>query len=292
MKWIRSVFCRRATAMAAALLFAIPHAQVSGASPGPMPHAWPPPTSVNHGDAHTRPAAPGAASAELRWFATASHEFRRFPNDRPTWQAGTVNIGAKTGKGRASFLEMGWLTRHDRDDFFGAIDHYEPIGGRAYANLRVGLAPGADVSPRNDISAEIFRSLPRALELSAGYRFTRYHDATAHTPSLGLAKYSGNWYLRLKNSVTPIDGSLGFAVIATVRRYWQTSEEFIGFTVAAGREIVGLPGGTVLARSPTVVSVYGQRFLTMNAGLRLSVEVVRDGDLSRNGVTAGVLARW
>ncbi|MBT8399362.1 MAG: YaiO family outer membrane beta-barrel protein [Rhodothermia bacterium] len=292
MTWIRPLISMWPTAIAAGLLFVTTNAHADNGLRGITSQSGQPQSSIRNNDSQTQPDASEAASAGLRWFATASHGFHRFSNDRPTWQAGIVTFGAKSSKGRASFLEMGWLSRHEQDDIFGAINHYQPVGGRAYANLRVSLAPGADVSPRNDVYAEVFRSLPRALEVSGGYRFARYRDATLHTPSVGIAKYVRNWYFRLKSSVTPIDGSVGFAAIATVRSYGQTSEEFIGFTVAAGREIVGLPGGTVLARSPFVASVYGQRFLTSNAGLRLSVDVVRDGDLSRSGISAGLIARW
>lgn len=291
MTCIRIVFSRVPFAMLAGLLL-VTNAYAEHVTPGPKSNSRHLTYSGLYDAVDTAPVDPDAARVGLRWFATASHGFHRFSTDRPTWQAGAVSLGAKGSNGRSSFLEMAWLSRHERNDFFGAIDHYEPISTSAYANLRISLAPGADVSPRNDVYAEVFRSLPGALEVSGGYRFARFRDATVHTPSLGLAMYTGNWYLRLKQSVTPIEGSLGFAMIATVRRFGETSEEFVGLTLAAGREIVGLPGGTVLARSPTVISVYGQRFLTSNAGLRLSLDVVRDGDLSRNGVSAGVIARW
>lgn len=284
------VSLRAVTALIVALIFVLPKARANDAVHGSITHSWPP--FQHDGQALTRPPAPKSAAVGLRWRATAYHGFHRFSNERPTWMTGAATIGAKSSTGRASFLEMGWVSRHDQNDYFGAIDHYQPIDDRAYANLRVSVAPGADVSPRNDVYAEAFRSLSGAFEVSAGYRFARFPDANVHTPSFGLAKYVGNWYFRLKNSVTPIDGSLGYAVVATVRRYGESSEEFVGGTIAAGREIVGIPGGTVLARSPIAISLYGQRFLTSNAGLRLSVDVVRDGNLSRNGISVGLIARW
>lgn len=232
------------------------------------------------------------APARRTWFASAAQGFARFSSDRPSWYDGALVVGTRQGAGRATFGELARMNRHGDSDLLVAADHYEPLGRRSYANVRLAIAAGADVIPSTDLYMEAFRGSRAGYEVSAGYRFARFDDRSVHTMSAGIAKYVGNWYFRVKNSITPIEGSVGYAVLLTARRYGVSSEEFVGATVAAGREIIGGPVGRTLVRSPYSASVYGQRFLTAHAGIRLSVDAVRDGNLSRWGLSIGALFRW
>ncbi|MDX1429764.1 MAG: YaiO family outer membrane beta-barrel protein [Rhodothermales bacterium] len=247
-----------------------------------------PPAVTDRTDA----SAPDPGLRARTWYASAFQGFSRFSSDRPAWYDGAVIVGMKHTAGRATFVEIGRTSRHAETDLLLAIDHYQPFGSRSYANVRLALAAGGDVVPATDLYLEAFRGVPVGHEVSAGYRFARFDERHVHTFSAGLAKYVGNWYFRLKNSATPIDGSLGYAILFTVRRYGVSADEFVGATMAAGREIVGGPSGRTLIRSPYSASIYGQRYITANAGLKLSVDAVRDGNLSRWGVTVGAVFRW
>jgi hypothetical protein len=86
---------------------------------------------------------------------------------------------------------------------------------------------------------------------------------------------------------------MGYAILGTMRRYFGASDEFVGLAIAKGREIVAFPGTTnIVARNSLSGSIFYQRSIGRGAGIRVGLEGVDDGDLSRWGVTTGVLWKW
>ncbi len=234
-----------------------------------------------------------APSVRAAWSMSAVHGFSRFSSDRPAWRTDAVVVRRHVPRRSTYSVELGLVGRHGEDDPFMALDMYRNFGSRTYGNLRLAVSPGARVIPRSDIFLEAFHAPGNGWEFSAGYRRADYVNSGANTWLVGAGKYIGNWYLRARQSATQVDGSMGYAILGTVRRYFGTSDGFVGFTVAKGREIVAFPGTTnVEARNSLSGSIFYQRSIGRGAGIRVGLEGVDDGDLSRWGVTTGVLWNW
>lgn len=238
----------------------------------------------------------GAVSRDrvgAQWSATGLSTFARFSSDRPVWHTEALLLRRHVHRRSTLDLEVGVLSRHGLHDTYAALDVYRTVGSRAYANVRFSAAPEAAVTARTDVHGELFVSPGSGWELSAGYRRADYARSGSNTWMVGAARYIGNWYIRVRPSATEVGGSVGFAVIGTARRYLGRPNEHVGLVVARGREIVVFPGEAgVEARDALAGSVFYQRDIGRKAGIRLGLEGVDDGDLSRWGFLTGILWRW
>ncbi|NNE48298.1 MAG: YaiO family outer membrane beta-barrel protein, partial [Rhodothermales bacterium] len=166
--------------------------------------------------------------AHAEWSTSAVHVFSRFSSDRPAWRTDAVAVRRHVPRRSTYSVELGLVGRHGEDDPFLALDMYRNFGSRTYGNLRLGVSPGARVIPRSDIFLEAFHSPGNGWEFSAGYRRADYVNSGANTWLVGAGKYIGNWYLRARQSATQVEGSMGYALLGTVRRYFGASDEFVG----------------------------------------------------------------
>ena len=204
-----------------------------------------------------------------------------------------VNIRRRVPRRLTVNLELGITSRHSIEDGFGALDVYRNFGVRSYGNVRFAAAPRADVMARTDAYLEFFHSPGGGWELSAGYRRADYARVGTNTWMVGAAKYLGDWYFRVRQSVAEIRGSAGYAVLVTVRKYFGAPTEYVGLSVAKGREVLAFPGDDgVNARNPFSFNLFFQHYLGKTAGVRVGFEGVRDGTLSRWGFVTGALWRW
>ncbi len=226
------------------------------------------------------------------WIAGTHMGMSRFSNDRPSWFENVLRFGQRNYGGSSAFFEIGRVSRHAEPDLFAAADLYRVLRPGSYVNLRLSAAPSADIMPRFDVYAEGFHGVGRGWEISNAYRLARFTGKTIHSASAGLGRYVGNWYLRARASITPASGTMGHGLLVMARRYEDGPDEFIGVTLATGRDVVAFPTGRVDLRDVISVSFTMQRFIRAGAGVRIGIDYVDDGDLSRWGLAAGFIARW
>ncbi len=233
-----------------------------------------------------------AASPPRTWIADTHVGLSRFSSDRPSWFENVFRFGQRNYGGSSAFFEVGRVSRHAEPDLFAAADLYRVLRPGSYVNLRFSAAPGADIMPRFDGYAEGFHGLGEGWEISNAYRLARFTGKTIHSAGAGLGRYMGNWYLRARASITPASGTMGHGVLLAARRYWDGPDEFVGVVLATGRDVVAFPDGRVDLRNVVAVSLTMQRFVRAAAGVRIGIDYVDDGDLSRWGCAAGLIARW
>ena len=226
------------------------------------------------------------------WSGSAFHQFARFTESRPSWQVVGANVRRRVPRQLTVDLEVGVVSRHAMEDGYAALDLYKKFGARSYGNVRFAAAPGADVMARTDIYTEFFHTPGGGWELSAGYRRADYTRVGTNTWTVGAAKYLGHWYLRVRQTVAEVRGSAGYAVLVTARRDFGAPTEYVGITVAQGREVLAFPDEDgIAARNPLSASIFFQHFLGKGAGIRVGFEGVKDGTLSRWGFITGLLWR-
>ena len=114
------------------------------------------------------------------------------------------------------------------------LDLYPKIRKGLYAYLNYGYS-SSEIFPKNRFGAELYISLPKALETSIGARHLRFNesDVTIFTGSLGL--YRGNYYASLRPYITPIStGGTGVSVALDVRKYLKKTGHYFGAVLGAG----------------------------------------------------------
>lgn len=112
------------------------------------------------------------------------------------------------------------------------IDMYPKITKGLYAYLNFGYA-NSFIFPDFRYGAELYKSLPHSLELSAGFRTLQYSTTTnIYTGSIGW--YTGNSYWSLRPYFTPGDGGTSTSAALTYRKYRSNADNYIGFMYSMG----------------------------------------------------------
>ncbi|MEL1240419.1 YaiO family outer membrane beta-barrel protein [Flavobacterium flavipallidum] len=112
------------------------------------------------------------------------------------------------------------------------VDMYPKITKGLYAYLNVGYA-NSFIFPDFRLGAELYKSLPHGLELSAGFRSLQYSTTTnIYTGSLGW--YTGNSYWSLRPYFTPGDGGTSTSAALTYRKYRSNADNYLSLMFSMG----------------------------------------------------------
>ncbi len=226
------------------------------------------------------------------WRAALSGGFEAFASLRTPWLAWLARVERRDRRGTIA-AEAVLDRRFSLWDAGGAVDVYHVLWRRAYGNVRVVAAPGARVIPRLDASAELYQGVGAGIEVSAGYRRMSYPGGGVDLWGASVAKYAGDWYLRVRGVAVPQHGELGGSLGLLVRRYLGTPDDLVDLSGAAGKEVVTVgPGPLLEVRTSTELALRLQRFVTPRLGLSLTgTYAAEQGIPARTGLTVGVVRR-
>lgn len=122
--------------------------------------------------------------------------------------------------------------RFNENGLQAEIDMYPKITKGLYAYLNFGYA-NSFIFPDFRYGAELYKSLPYSLELSAGFRTLQYSTTTnIYTGSIGW--YTGNSYWSLRPYFTPGDGGTSTSAALTYRKYRSNADNYISFMYSMG----------------------------------------------------------
>jgi YaiO family outer membrane protein len=168
--------------------------------------------------------------ASLRpWSLTMGYGGDRFSDDRTPWSEYVVSVSRQTPVGsviaRASHVE-----RFGLSDRLFEVEMYPTFRPGTYAFVGIGFAKDDLLYPNYRVVTDVYQSVGRGFEVSAGFRrlaFTSTTDIYLGT----LTKYTGSWMLTGKAMYVPDfegpEDSVSFH--AVVRRYVGGSgESWIG----------------------------------------------------------------
>ena len=112
------------------------------------------------------------------------------------------------------------------------FDLYPKITEGLYAYLNIGFA-NTFLFPDVRYGAELYKSLPKSLEVSVGFRSLQYTTTTnIYTGSIGW--YTGNSYLSFRPYFTPGDGGTSTSGTFTYRKYRSDADNYLGFAIGMG----------------------------------------------------------
>ncbi len=243
-------------------------------------------------DTGTGPAAVADTAAHAAWRAGFEYGFESFTEGRAAWQTYTARVERKSAHG-AIALEAVDATRFSLWDQALAVDVYRTLWSRAYGNLRVAVAPGAQVLPRSDVTAELYQGIGGGWEASAGYRRMTYPGHRVDLWGASLGKYVGNWYLVARATAVPQSGKLGGGAWLLVRRYLSTADDYLDVSAGVGAEVATLAADSVAVSHSQFLTARLQRFVTSRLGLTFGATWNSQQGLgTRRGLALGVIYRW
>lgn len=194
-------------------------------------------------DARTRP-----------WSVGAAYTRDIFDDQREPWQEASLTLGRQTPVGSL-------LVRGNQADRFGLqdqqleVEFYPTFRAGTYAFVGVGVSRDRILYPERRVSVDLYQSLGRGLELSAGYRQLDFSQTTKIYLAT-LTKYTGSWMLTSKAYVVPdrITGD-SWSFHGQLRRYFGaagTSFAGAGYSHGFSREEPRGSGDLIRVNADTI----------------------------------------
>lgn len=137
-----------------------------------------------------------------------------------------TNIGSVIGR-------LNYANRFGLNSWQVETDAYPGIGKHSYLYLNAGISDN-QLFPKYRFGAEFFQGLPKSFEVSLGFRYLHFtsSDVNIYTGSIG--KYYGNFWFSFREFVTPSGKGGSFTEIFQVRRYFSTSDDYVGVQYSHG----------------------------------------------------------
>jgi YaiO family outer membrane protein len=142
---------------------------------------------------------------------------------------------SKINRWGSSIVRVNYINRFSKTGIQPEIDLYPRIANGTYAYLNYGYS-SSTLFPNHRVGAELFKNLPKSLEISAGLRYLFFDDTThvyIFTGSLGW--YFKNYWLSLRPFITP-DKETGtsYSTSLNLRRYFSDADNYVGINGGFG----------------------------------------------------------
>tara|TARA_R110001583_G_scaffold173582_2_gene327669 strand:+ start:25544 stop:26809 length:1266 start_codon:yes stop_codon:yes gene_type:complete len=112
------------------------------------------------------------------------------------------------------------------------VDMYPKITKGLYAYVNLGFS-NSYLYPNVRYGAELYKSLPKSFEISAGFRTLKYSSITnIYTGSLGW--YTGNAYWSFRTYITPGDVGSSKSGTLNYRKYRSDADNYFSISVGTG----------------------------------------------------------
>lgn len=114
------------------------------------------------------------------------------------------------------------------------VDMYPKLIKNFYAYLNYGFS-SASIYPDHRIGGEIYASLPKSLEASAGFRHLIFDNSTATLITGSIGWYTGNYYFTLRPYITPAKNrETSVSGNIKARRYFKNKDNYLGVSASFG----------------------------------------------------------
>lgn len=143
----------------------------------------------------------------------------------------TLSYGKQTKYG-SIIGKLNFSRRFNENGTQVEIDMYPKITKGLYAYVNLGFA-NTFLFPDLRYGAELYKSLPHSLEISAGFRTLQYSTTTTiYTGAIGW--YTGNSYWSLRPYFTPGDGGTSTSAALNYRKYRRNADNYISLLFSMG----------------------------------------------------------
>jgi YaiO family outer membrane protein len=133
------------------------------------------------------------------WSLGVFYEYLFLNTEAPDWKHFKAFVEHDFKKILVS-AEFSRYSRYDLHDNALAIDAYFDVWEKAYMDTRLQFGLSGEFLPVFDMTVELFQAWGTRWEPAIGYRMMNYDSIAAHIPSIAIATYLGEFYIRDKLS--------------------------------------------------------------------------------------------
>jgi YaiO family outer membrane protein len=249
----------------------------------------------------------GSRTAEIfipgqyHWVASLSADRTQFRGANQNWTDAVASLRRQWQGGVSLGLEALESRRFGKTDHAYALDGYFPLWSRAYVNARYQYSPDATLFPGNRYRGELFQGLGSGWELSAGYDRLDFAAAPVELLSVGVGRYMGPFYVRLRyqhvpGTPTTPNGSDSERLVA--RYYYRGGgDQYLELNADAGQSepTTTLATPARVARNRRSFGATWAGLVTEHLGARLSLgagQGLESQPYHHTAVSAALYTRW
>jgi YaiO family outer membrane protein len=236
-----------------------------------------------------------AVPAGFLWSATLGASWTGFSQSRQDWSDDILSVRRHFERGSLA-LESVDTRRFGGSDHAWALDGYLDLWSRAYVNLRYQQAPDATLYPIRSYYGELFQGVGRGWELSGSYGHLDFSRSNVDLYGIGVGKYVGNYYIRLRHLYVPGNGSDSNSDRLLVRYYYAgDGDNYVEVNAGAGSSSSDIPGnpGASTQTNTTAVSVAFVKFPTPRWGFKIGADYGHESNsFNSRGISGKLYLRW
>lgn len=236
-----------------------------------------------------------AVPAGFPWSATFGASWTEFSPSRKGWSDDILSVRRHFERGSLA-LESVDARRFGSSDHAWALDGYLDLWNRAYANLRYQQGPDATLYPDRSYYGELFQGAGRGWELSGSYSRLEFNSSNVDIYGIGVGKYVGNYYIRLRHLYIPGNGSHSNSDRLLVRYYYAgDGDNYFEINAGAGTTNADNPGspGASTQTSTSAVGMAFAKFPTPRWGFRIGADYGHESDsFDSRGISGKFYLRW
>lgn len=173
---------------------------------------------------------------------------------------------------------VNYASRFDSHGFQPEIDFYPSIADGWYGYLNTGYT-SSSLFPEWRLGAELFKSLPRSFEVSAGVRHLIFESGGVSIITGSLTKYYGNWMFTARPFFTPSDVGISRSINLLARRYFSGAGNYVtlrgGFGFSPEERRFQLVPDDVFQVGSQYLGIDGAKELRYDLSLFVSFDIAR-----------------
>lgn len=172
---------------------------------------------------------------------------------------------------------INYQNRFSTNGIQGELDFYPSIADGWYGYVSAGFS-SSSLFPSFRSGAELYHNLPKAFEVSAGFRYLNFSsDVWIFTGT--VSKYQGNWLFTVRPYITPNSVGVSRSLSLLARKYISGPENYITFRGGFGfypeeRRFQDVSGDVFFTESQ-FLGIDGYKELRYNLSAFLSFDVAR-----------------
>lgn len=181
-----------------------------------------------------------------------------------------TNYGSVIGR-------LNYQRRFSTDGLQAELDFYPSIKEGWYGYLSAGYS-SSSLFPEFRAGAELYKTLPAAFEVSAGFRYLSFSsDVWIYTGT--VSKYQGNWLFTVRPYITPNSVGVSRSLSLLARRYLAGPENYVTFRGGFGfypeeRRFQDVSGDVFFTESQ-FIGIDGYKELRFNLSAFISLDLTR-----------------
>ena len=182
-------------------------------------------------DAHAQD---NAEQRDLRLRSAAALDlgYTSFSGTTEAWQQASLSLFHRAAFGTA-IARVNEARRFGESGLQVEAEAYPRLTASTYAYLDVGYS-GSPVFPAWRSGVELFTALPRAWEVSGGYRQLRFTGAQVTLLTGSVGRYVGDYWFSLRPWVRTGTAATSASASVAARRYGADADHFVGLRAGLG----------------------------------------------------------